>query len=1424
MGSILLMLMLVFTMMPQIAWATGGNLSGEGTAEDPYLIEDAADLVAFRNLVSTTENKSKCASLKNDIDLSGITWTPFTPTSGYIADAYSGTFDGGGHTIKGLNINATASNQGLFGQINGATIKNLNVSGSVTSTNSYVGGIVGKVQAGTIQNCSFSGSVESAKSSSAYAGGIVGGTVNQTTISGCYNTGTITGYAGGILGYGKANISDCYNTGTIKGTNRAGGIVGQFNGDQNTNTANNCYNIGATELSSSSYAYKGGISGYNGYVTNCYWTADDGANGNNTGSVTASKKITSAADLTDDGKILLGTAFVADTKSINKGYPILSWQSGNDVVKKDPKITITGSSTLLMTNSGAQPTSTLKVNYTDIEDTDKANVVWSITSGNDVISITEPENNDDKNTTAIVTPLKGGKATVKATAGKYTDEMEILVVPYITTVEIKNVNAVGTVAQDQTVKAVVNVLGGSEYDYENCPELTYQWYSWDTNDLSASLISGATGREYEIPAGYAKNRIQVEVSCGGQVVKRNSDTSTTVYSSDKGKLYPVAYDSEFTLPTDIKAATTLNLANTHTKEGITANIEWSSNNSAVINAETGAVALPQTGKETVTLTAKFTYNSESCNRTFNITVWSEEEVQKELADKQKPLKEAIAALGGDSYTIHPVWGTTGTPADTNINTVLENAFKAKGYNDITAKVKSVTEVYGNAGISAEAGDTNGNITYFYADPNAADRSVWFGSYKVTFTLTKGDVSLDYEDVPVIIYWDRTKVGEVMTDEILDKVDEDAIKGENTAIDNVTENLVLPKVVDEKKWTQISWTSSNEQVISVSNKNQSTADTLFNPYVGVVKQGATDQTVTLTAKFTFQRTNDVTGSEEPIVLYKAYNVTVKAIDGEQAEKIKADLQAKLDAGFEKAGITDAVTGEKLTAGGDNKYTASNDIKIPTTKDFGVDGKYYPVIITTTDEELLEAPDVNNAARISVIRPAVSQSDREASFTVSIYDKNTSVRVSKTFTVKVPALTQDEIDKEKTLMTAAKEHYFDGIKGDNTSANNILSNLKAFTEVYYDENDNLKWVYSTQDMAGHGIVPEAMDGWQTLEIWRLFKSSNAAVISHENMLVTRQKENKAVTITSALSSETLGKYGKLYKEDPEKYAAYADLADLYYQTVTADLIVAGTNPTTESGVAKEEELTVTFTLNGNDGTWIAKTTCKDVAEGSTAYDIFKSVLGNNNYKYEARGSYVYQITKPNGTAVGEYTEGKDSGWMYKVNGVLPSVYLAQYPLHDGDDIVMFYTTNWHNTWSGMSPTTEDTKKEDEKQDEKQDEVLTPAEKIEKASVAAKKISAATRSSRTAAGIKIVYKPSEETEALIKEMKELGYTVKYRFYRSTKKNSGYKAKLTKSTPTYVNTSGKEGTRYYYKTQVLIYDEDGKLVAKTALKQSRYASRIWS
>ena len=100
---------------------------------------------------------------------------------------------------------------------------------------------------------------------------------------------------------------------------------------------------------------------------------------------------------------------------------------------------------------------------------------------------------------------------------------------------------------------------------------------------------------------------------------------------------------------------------------------------------------------------------------------------------------------------------------------------------------------------------------------------------------------------------------------------------------------------------------------------------------------------------------------------------------------------------------------------------------------------------------------------------------------------------------------------------------------------------------------------------------------------------------------------------------------------------------------------------------------------------------------------------------------------------------------------------------------------------------------------------------------------RSSKTPnKNIKLVLKMDEKTVASIETLKKLGYTVKYKFYRSTKKSSAYKAKITKKTGSYINTSGKKGVRYYYKARILVYDKNGKLVAQTELKQCKYACRV--
>ena len=118
-----------------------------------------------------------------------------------------------------------------------------------------------------------------------------------------------------------------------------------------------------------------------------------------------------------------------------------------------------------------------------------------------------------------------------------------------------------------------------------------------------------------------------------------------------------------------------------------------------------------------------------------------------------------------------------------------------------------------------------------------------------------------------------------------------------------------------------------------------------------------------------------------------------------------------------------------------------------------------------------------------------------------------------------------------------------------------------------------------------------------------------------------------------------------------------------------------------------------------------------------------------------------------------------------------------------------------------------------------------KIEKAKSIIKDMKLVARSSKTTKkNIKAVLKNDAKVNASIKELKDLGYTVKYRFYRSTKKAASYKSTVTKKTASYTNTSGKKGTKYFYKVQVRVYDENGKLIAKTALKQCKYASRTWS
>ena len=237
-------------------------ITGSGTETDPYQINTAAGLKWFRDKVNNAKTKEEtkiCAVLTANIDLKNEEWTPIgigngTENNGATIDfPYSGTFDGNGHTISGLNVNYGDKNGGLFCYVKSATIKNLTVAGSVTYSSGdgiAYGGIVGCADSSTIENCTNRCTV----TGNWYAGGIVGRSVDSDII-GCANFGNISSpsRSGGICGkitgekdtYGiDATIRDCYNVGMVSG-NYAGGITGQSDSGNIDILIANCYNVGS---------------------------------------------------------------------------------------------------------------------------------------------------------------------------------------------------------------------------------------------------------------------------------------------------------------------------------------------------------------------------------------------------------------------------------------------------------------------------------------------------------------------------------------------------------------------------------------------------------------------------------------------------------------------------------------------------------------------------------------------------------------------------------------------------------------------------------------------------------------------------------------------------------------------------------------------------------------------------------------------------------------------------------------------------------------------------------------------------------------------------------------------------------------------------------------------------------------------------
>ena len=360
----------------QTSWDGESYTEPAKNGQGVYLISSPDELMWFDKNAKMTDSAKLLADITINEDVSGSDATSqkykWTPIGMDKTKAYTGNFDGNGHTISGLYINSTAANTGLFGYVGAAgEIKNVTISDSViTSTQNYTGAVVGDSK-GNITNCHTTATTRVTGAN--YVGGIVGELDSNMSLAQCSNAGEVqgtgtSGYAGGIAGRVQSNASnaltDSYNTGRITGVANVGGIAGHlYNGGGIQNVYNtgsvsaskgvaggivgafrygtlkNAYNAGLVEAST-----KGGVAGRlewtggNKTLQNVFYSAEYEAIGNLNGCTIQNGE---AAALSSDAlKALtseeLGEGFAADTNGINSGYPVLAWQNGS-IKSDDPE-------------------------------------------------------------------------------------------------------------------------------------------------------------------------------------------------------------------------------------------------------------------------------------------------------------------------------------------------------------------------------------------------------------------------------------------------------------------------------------------------------------------------------------------------------------------------------------------------------------------------------------------------------------------------------------------------------------------------------------------------------------------------------------------------------------------------------------------------------------------------------------------------------------------------------------------------------------------------------------------------------------------------------------------------------------------------------------------------------------------------------
>lgn len=800
---------------------------------------------------------------------------------------------------------------------------------------------------------------------------------------------------------------------------------------------------------------------------------------------------------------------------------------------------------------------------------------------------------------------------------------------------------------------------GTTKDVPDDAELTMAWYAkgegdtdWteltdgiDTTDGSLTISDALVGKKIKVTASALDNTVEWvspdSVTAAGEY---NLLRVTTTPQINSESTHLVSGDS-------VKATAQAKRADGSTTNGIDvtgqATVAWYAADDAKAPAADWTLLSDMSGAEaTVSASAAGKYlkavatsgssTVELVSTNKVIAAGSLEAAVQKLNDANKQIAVDYSAKGG------------------NVNDVLKAQLADLGFTDIDVKVSEGGVAFkaeddkATVGISDAQDKTNGDVTFFYIDPNDYTGYNIDGlrSADVVFELSRGDETEYYQPSKTVqVAWDEARVQQ-MLDDAAEQVAIGYAAGDSA--ESVTSNLTLPYRAGSKSKFEVEWKSSDGDAIWPSGYG-------WSDYTGKVTRASSDRTVTLTATVSF-----VSGGPSDVKGAHDFTVTVKG-DPEKVAADKKALQEKVDAAFTYDNIkysgTDAVA---------NKDGLTADLQMPRTSTLGVDGKYYKVEYSASTDDV-----TFNGYKGTVFRPEAGKGAVSTKLTCTVTDKNNAeVTATKTLDFTVAPQDQADLDNELKLMEAAKAGYAEAIL-DGQDAAGVTANMHAFQKAYLDADGKLAWSYdkATTDAADSGIVPVELEGYDDMsgQQWRLFKSSDTSVVSAESLLVTQPEYNTKVTITSRLSSEKYARYAERYPDN----ATYAKLAN---QDVSATVTVLGTSGQVAPKVTATCSV-IGIDADGNQQTWTAAEPYT-LKTGSTAADLSEALFKKHgltaDYGMGTWGWYLNSITSPvdAGRTLG-YDSQTGAYWQLFINGTAASVGAGGYVLEAGDSVVWCYS---------------------------------------------------------------------------------------------------------------------------------------------------------